>query len=352
MATLDVGNPPNVGTITLHSNSSASYVPWLPLRPRSVRPTGTKPDIATVPVGGMYLGVGVYNNPPLPSDGEPDILTGAWLPVRVESKDPKPNKPKHSTLLVPYRTVFGQKRPHAYKQLFLVRGIKGAIVAPPVSECIEVLRSEGEALLLVNSGCTFQVTTLSDAVLDLRVVDNVLDNVMQSGSPTLIAATQHEATLGASKRALELDAEVDRGIAAYELWHRLSFGSNDELLALNPDELDWITLLGSTLKAMYPRWGKRIAHIYPEPPYKGVCLPLRAATSNSTSYGSQWAIETQYFTGFYDACGVDADIGSGAMPAGRLLMRCLYEMVWLSKTPKTEHPQEGSVLLTIPAMFD
>ena len=352
MTTVDVGNPPNVGTITV-GGSFATFDTFLPLRPRVARPEGVKPDIATVPVGDMYLGVGVYNNPPLPDQGEPDLLHGAWLPVRVEAKEPKANKPKHSTLLVPYRTVFGPKRPQAYKQLFLVRGIKGAIVAPPASECIEVLRSEDEALLLVNSGCAFQVTALDGTVLELSVIGEKLECQPRLGHPTMVAATQHESTaVGFNQRPVELQPDVDKDRAIFELWHKLSFGSRNELAEHNPEDKDWVELLGTTLKAMYPRWSKRIAHIYPELPYRGVCIPLSAATCNSPNHGSQWAIDSQYFAGFYDACGVNADLGANAMPASRLLMRCLYEMVWLSKAPKSEHPQEGSVLLTIPALFD
>ena len=352
MTTVDVGNPPNVGTITV-GGSFATFDTFLPLRPRVARPEGVKPDIATVPVGNMYLGVGVYNNPPLPDQGEPDLLHGAWLPVRVDAKDPKPSKPKHSTLLVPYRTVFGPKRPQAYKQLFLVRGIKGAIVAPPASECIEVLRSEGEALLLVNSGCAFQVTTLDGTVLELSVIGEKLECQPRLVPQAMIAATQHESTaIGFNQRPAELQPDVDKDRVIFELWHKLSFGGIEYLFAENNEDKEWLELLGTTLKAMYPRWGKRIAHIYPEPPYRGVCIPLSAATCNSPNHGSQWAIDTQYFAGFYDACGINADLGAGAMPASRLLMRCLYEMVWLSKAPKSEHPQEGSVLLTIPALFD
>ena len=353
MTTVDVGNPPNVGTISLYGNV-ATYDTFLPLRPRVARPEGVKPDIATVPVGNMYLGVGVYNNPPLPDEGEPDLLHGAWLPVRVEAKDPKPSKPKHSTLLVPYRTVFGPKRPQAYKQLFLVRGIKGAIVAPPASECIEVLRSEGEALLLVNSGCAFQVTTLEDGtVLELSVIGEKLESKLRLVLPAMVAAAQHESmAVGFNQRPAELQPDVDKDRAIFELWHKLSFGGIEYLFSETNEDKEWLELLGTTVKAMYPRWGKRIAHIYPEPPYRGVCIPLSAATCNSPNHGSQWAIDTQYFAGFYDACGINADLGAGAMPASRLLMRCLYEMVWLSKAPKSEHPQEGSVLLTIPALFD
>ena len=351
MINVDVGNPPNVGTITV-GGSFATFDTFLPLRPRVARPEGIKPDIATVPVGNMYLGVGVYNNPPLPDQGEPDLLHGAWLPVRVEAKDPKPSKPKHSTLLVPYRTVFGPKRPQAYKQLLLVRGIKGAIVAPPASECIEVLRSEDEALLLVNSGCAFQVTALDGTVLELSVIGEKLECQPRLGHPTMVAATQHESTaVGFNQRPAELQPDVDKDRAIFELWHKLSFGSNNELTEHNPEDRDWLELLGTTLKSMYPRWSKRIAHIYPEPPYRGVCIPLSAATYNSPNHGSQWAIDSQYFGGFYDACGINAALGASAMPASRLLMRCLYEMLWLSKAPKSEHPQEGSALLTIPALF-
>ena len=353
MITVDVGNPPNVGTIDLSALGAATYDAWLPLRPRVARPEGVKPDIATVPVGNMYIGVGVYSNPPLPDQGEPDLLRGAWLPVRVEAKDPKPSKPKHSTLLVPYRTVFGPKRPQAYKQLFLVRGIKGAIVAPPASECIEVLRSENEALLLVNWGCVFQVTSIYGAVLELSVVGDKLNLNLAPVPPAMVAATQHEATaVGFNQRPAELQPDVDKDRAIFELWHKLSFGGIEYLFAETNEDKEWLELLGTTVKAMYPRWSKRIAHIYPEPPYRGVCIPLSAATCNSPNHGSQWAIDTQYFAGFYDALGVNADLGANAMPASRLLMRCLYEMVWLSKAPKSEHPEEGSVLLTIPALFD
>ena len=352
MSNIDMGNPPNVGTLSILASGGVAYVPWLPLRPRAARPEGIKPDIATVPVGNMYIGVGVYNNPPIPESGTADVLSGSWLPVSVEAKEPKPSKPKNSTIIVPYRTVYGPKRPPSYKHMLLVQGIKGAIVAPHQSECIEVLRSGDEVLLLVNANCAFTVTALNGQAMELTVTGGKASYTLKPTQDTQVEAQCDPTAATFNQRPVVLPPDVDGDREIFELWHKVSFTGLEHLFDESSEDKEWLELLGTTVKAMYPRWSRRIAHIYPEPPYRGVCIPLSAATHNSPNHGSQWAIDSQYFAGFYDACGINADLGAGAMPASRLLMRCLYEMVWLSKAPKAEHPQEGSVLLTIPALFD
>lgn len=346
----DMSNPPNVGTINLYGDV-ASYDAHLPLRPRRARPEGQSPDIASVAVGHLYIGVGAYNNPPLPPEGEPDYLQGAWLPIVVESKNVGQQP---ATIVVPYSTVFGRKRPPAYKQLLLVKGVKGAVIAPPSSDCVEVLRSNGEVLLLVNQGCTFQVTANSGKAHTVWVADGAVHTVL-AAEPYVTADTgefdvgQLVQTYHHKPKPPPAPVEPDYSVD-FEYWKRLSM--SDDWFAENSPDKDWLELLCTTLKSMYPRWHKRVAHVYPEPPHGGICIPLTAATYQSPTYGSQWAIDSQYFAGYYDGCNINAELAAGAMPASRLLMRCIYEIYWLSKAAKSEHPEEGSVLLTVPSLLN
>ena len=347
--THDSSNPPNVGTVTLYGKV-ATYDAHLPLRPRRARPEGQSPDIASVMVGHLYIGVGAYNNPPLPPQGEPDYLTGAWLPIVVESKTPGQQA---ATIVVPYSTVYGRKRPPTYKQLLLVKGVRGAVIAPPSSECMEVLRSNEEVLLLVNSGCTFKVTANDGRAYTLWVADGAV-NTVASAEPYVTVDTgefdvsQLVQAYHSKPKTPQAQAEPDYS-KDFEYWKSLAM--KDDWFAESSPDKDWLELLCTTLKSMYPRWHKRVSHVYPESPDKAVCLPLTAATYQSPTYGSQWAIDSQYFAGYYDGCNINAELAAGAMPASRLLMRCIYEIYWLSKAAKSKHPEKGSVLLTLPAML-
>ena len=343
--TPDLANPPNCFTVVLHEGISAITSDFLPLCPRSYAADGN-PEIARVKVGRMYIGVGVYNNPDI---GEPDVLSGAWLPTRIERKDPKPGAKTSHVLLVPYRTVFGSKRPPAYKQLILVRGMKGSVIAPPSSECVEVLRSDVEVLLLVNSGCSFQVTKVNGDAVTVFIGQNG-KAVVVPAVETLMPTQWSDFTVQKHSGSTPPAQSVEDNTEIFETWKRLS--TDVDMFSENSPDKDWLELLYVTLKSMYPRWSKRVAHVYPERPYQGVCLPLTAATYQSPTYGSQWAIDSQYFAGYYDASGINQELGAGAMPANRLLMRCIYEMYWLSKAPKSEHPEPGSVLLTVPSLLN
>jgi hypothetical protein len=345
MLNIDAANPANCYTVSLGKNGATTSF-FLPLHQRGNSPDGS-PEIARVKVGTMYLGVGVYNNPAI---GNPDVLSGAWLPIKIERKEPKPGAPGSQVLLVPYNTVYGQKRPVRYKQLILIQGVKGAIVAPHSSECSEVLRSGNEVLILVNSGCSFQVTRVDGTTASIYI-DSSGTHVLNATSMGGADWSEYEITQGtfAAPVPTPPPPPPDNGVW-FELWKMLSYPEGWD--KGDSEDKEWLELLFTTLKAMYPRWSPRISHVYPELPHKGVCRPLTASTYQSPSFSSQWAIDSQYFAGFYDALRINEDLAAGSMPPSRLLMRCLYEIYWLSKAPGHEHPQAGSVLLTIPSLLD
>lgn len=344
---LDLANPPNCYTVVLGKSGAAHITSeFLPLHPRGRSADGSA-EIARVKVGNMYIGVGVYNNPEI---ADPDVLSGAWLPTKIERKEPKPGTASSQVLIVPYRTVFGPKRPQRYKQLILLRGVKGSILAPPSSECSEVLRYGAEVLILVNSGCSFQVTKIDGTNASIYI-DSSGTHVVNSTGMGGVDWSDYVVTNNLFSPPEPAPAPIiPDNTVWFELWKQLSFPAGWD--GENSVDKDWLELLFTTVKAMYPRWSPRIAHVYPELPYKGVCRPLTASTSQSPTFSSQWSIDSQYFSGFYDASKVNEELAAGSMPASRLLMRCLYEILWLSKSPVHDHPQAGSVLLTVPSLLD
>lgn len=316
---------------------------WLPLRPRGINPDGST-QLAAVAIGDAFLCVGAYNNPPI---GDPDVLTGAWLPIEVTIKAPKIGKSPRQLLIVPYDSLYGHRKPKQRRMFVLLKGVIGALAATSSSEVVEYVRNNGEVLLTINAGCSLQATTINGTV---QATFNADCSVLFQDVPTIATTV---ALAGSTPTpplpAAPVQPAPDEVSDIFEIWKRLSI--SEGWLVDGSQDKDWLQLLCTTLKAMYPRWSKRVAHVYPEPPWQSVCLPLTAATHQSPTYGSQWAIDSQYFAGFYDATGVNADLAAGSMPANRLLMRCIYEMYWLSKVPAGAILSVNDVRLTVPSML-